>query len=71
MSVLAGGKRCLSKELMNLLNLETLPFWLNLNLITELIEVLVVRDILEVSSSTSYPKQGYHWAINQVSYDFV
>lgn len=56
---------------MNLLNLETLPFWLNLNLITEVIEVLVVRDILEVSSSTSYSKQGYHWAINQVNYDFV
>lgn len=45
MSVLAGGKSCLSKELIKLLNLETLPFWLNLKLFSEVIEILVVRDI--------------------------
>lgn len=45
MSVLAGVKSCLSKKLIKLLNLEILPFWLNLKLFTEVIEMFIVRDI--------------------------
>jgi len=68
-SVLAGGKSCLSKELIKLLNLETLPFWLNLKLFTEVIEMLVVRDIW--MSLVQPLKAGLSPAMDQVSHDFV
>lgn len=43
-SVLTGGKSCLSKEPIKL-NVETFPFWLNLKLLTEVIEMSVIGDI--------------------------